>query len=936
MRSANKTLSEAARAALKITIVHGDLTYIAEPLLIGHYRASRLTGAEAVMDRAIGGVMGGALQRGLYPVDTGSHQIFYNAHQNTQNPFQMPRPVAVIVAGLGPEGELRGAGLVTTVRQAVIGWAQRLLEQQNVPPLFTLATTLLGSGGVGISVGQAAQLIAQGVREANQRLASGQNEKRWPQVEELQIIELYLDRAADAWRAMQTLAAGSSAWYTVGPRIEEGTGGILRPPEGSYRGADYDFISAIVQQTTDEGETIAYTIDTRRARTEVHTHAAQLPLIRSLILNASNTYAADDDVGRTLFSLLVPVDLEPFLASSAATVIEVEQGTAGIPWELLDSQISGSDDRRAWAIRTKLLRKLRTAGVSPRVNDASVADGVLVIGDPDCKRAMYPKLPAARQEATDVAACFNSDRPDCATGLISALDLSGEDPDAGAVIKKVMGSDWRIIHIAAHGEPPINENGCLNRRGVVLSNNAFLGPHEIASLRVVPELVFINCCYLASGDASRLLTEMPYNRATFAAGVAEALIRGGVRCVVAAGWAVDDTAAQSFAKAFYRKLLAGANFRDAVGAAREETRKYGGTTWAAYQCYGDPDWTYRRTTADAQRPDPPGPSQDFAGIASKPALVLALDTMAVKSEFQGADDKAQADRLRFLEATHAFWGDCGSVAEAFATVWAKMNRLDEAIAWYERAQAAPDGSASLSVLEQLANLRARRAWEKLSAVDAPTSTHLDAARAEIASAMELLQKLLDLGPTPERQSLFGSAYKRLALVESLAGAGREAQERMALEQMRAHFDKVGKTGFYPAMNVIAAQVALAGRTPADLDPEAHTIDVLRQSMKSAPPDFWSVVGQTELGMYAAMAEGKLAAAQTRLAKEFTDHHGKVRAPKRWASVYDNATLVLSAYQRRRKAGDESDAARSLLELLSGLARDQSPSDPSKKKKPPEQ
>jgi hypothetical protein len=34
--------------------------------------------------------------------------------------------------------------------------------------------------------------------------------------------------------------------------------------------------------------------------------------------------------------------------------------------------------------------------------------------------------------------------------------------------------------------------------GVVLSNGAFLGPAEIKAMRVVPELVFINCCHLGA------------------------------------------------------------------------------------------------------------------------------------------------------------------------------------------------------------------------------------------------------------------------------------------------------------------------------------------------------------------------------------------------------------------------------------------------------
>ncbi len=61
----------------------------------------------------------------------------------------------------------------------------------------------------------------------------------------------------------------------------------------------------------------------------------------------------------------------------------------------------------------------------------------------------------------------------------------------------------------------------------------------------------------------------PYDRAAFAANIAEALIKVGVRCVIAAGWAVDDEAAATFATTFYARLLENARFIEAVGAARE-------------------------------------------------------------------------------------------------------------------------------------------------------------------------------------------------------------------------------------------------------------------------------------------------------------------------------------------------------------------------------
>ena len=54
----------------------------------------------------------------------------------------------------------------------------------------------------------------------------------------------------------------------------------------------------------------------------------------------------------------------------------------------------------------------------------------------------------------------------------------------------------------------------------------------------------------------------------FASGIAGALIEIGVRCVIAAGWAVDDDAARVFAEEFYASLLRGNRFIVAVGEAR--------------------------------------------------------------------------------------------------------------------------------------------------------------------------------------------------------------------------------------------------------------------------------------------------------------------------------------------------------------------------------
>ncbi|MEP7298742.1 MAG: hypothetical protein ABI702_21365, partial [Burkholderiales bacterium] len=65
-------------AALRVTVCNADLKFVADPLLIGHYRSLVLTGAEWVVDGLVAHAMSESLATGLYPDATGTHQIFGN------------------------------------------------------------------------------------------------------------------------------------------------------------------------------------------------------------------------------------------------------------------------------------------------------------------------------------------------------------------------------------------------------------------------------------------------------------------------------------------------------------------------------------------------------------------------------------------------------------------------------------------------------------------------------------------------------------------------------------------------------------------------------------------------------------------------------------------------------------------------------------------
>ena len=169
-------------------------------------------------------------------------------------------------------------------------------------------------------------MVAQGVREADEQL----QDTGWPRVAGLTLIEWYLDRAGEAWLALQAQVQATPGRIDLAPAVKEGTGGLRRALEGNYRGAAHDLISAV--QTLDENKQplITYTVDTRRARSEVRAQRAQGPLLVQLVQSASNDGNRDAQIGRTLFNLLVPIELEPTLAGSSDWMLAGNAGKRDI------------------------------------------------------------------------------------------------------------------------------------------------------------------------------------------------------------------------------------------------------------------------------------------------------------------------------------------------------------------------------------------------------------------------------------------------------------------------------------------------------------------------------------------------------------------------------------------------------------------------------
>jgi len=326
----------------------------------------------------------------------------------------------------------------------------------------------------------------------------------------------------------------------------------------------------------------------------------------------------------------------------------------------------------------------------------------------------------------------------------------------------------------------------------------------------VPELFFLNCCHVGAigqGQGNRL-----------AVGLAEQLIRIGVRAVVAAGWPVDDAAATSLAEVLYHAMVAEprAGFGEAVRLAREKVfAGFGGitNTWGAYQCYGDPEFALRSPAGAVATSAP-------RFVSRGEAIQWLRDFASRLSDLSSPDVADALARLRTVEATVPVCWRCGRFLAEIGSAYGDLGAFDEAVDRYSTALKTARGQEEvpLRLIEQLGNLLARRAGGRYSA--AATDADRKAAAADnnrdLTEAFTHLHRALDVARTPERLALLGSCLKRAALISAgkrrrrYLSAAADAYEE-ALDQDRAHADD-GVNHYY-ALNQVACRALLAPDPP---------------------------------------------------------------------------------------------------------------------------
>ena len=625
------------QAPLTVTVVHGDIAFETRTLLVGHPAGRWLRCAEPGLDIVLRGALSTRLRLGAYPQEVGEVAVVPRARRGAED---HPAPIIAVVAGLGPHQALTRARVAEAVEAAVVEAAlptyDAVFAASGLPDMEArqgISVALpLGIGPRGLSVDDLVSATLEAVILANRRL----NEFGLLNIKQVRLVFSFGDHAKDAVRA-------AVSWSrNPGTVLERSESVVVAPPEVSPQ-AESTWVPPD-QPLQARGVGDFQRIEARRGeRSEVQSitfvhsgpGAAASRLDHEILwaratelsqgLTASSRF--DRDAVRALRDYVLPSVVAASLDRGPDAQIAVDRVTAAIPWEAF--VLAGA--RAELTGRTALLRQLIDVG-EPVAARSVEERRALVVRSPKPAGDQWPALAGVEPEARAVASTL-------AGAGYEVAETDGPWTEVVAALTRPA----QILHLVGHGawEPQKQEG-----TGFVTSDGAVLGRAQLRSLRrAPPALVFINACSLGRLDGQR---------GAFAADLASFLISEvGVAVVIAAGWSIGDDAAVAFARTLYERLVDGAPLRLAVAAARVAAISASprDATWAAYQCYGDPEFVLPSTAETRSSLD-----QDLEALVEAADLVSAGEIADMISQVHGrllledvdAGDGARSTRQRDL------------------------------------------------------------------------------------------------------------------------------------------------------------------------------------------------------------------------------------------------------------------------------------------------
>ncbi len=757
-----------------VTVSNGDLLYSSYPIVAGHFLNDGVLYAERSIDNYLNGSLTSKHRLGLYPGDIGTNAIFGKMEGND---FE-----GAIIVGLGEPDQLTSFQLSKSVEQGVLNYLLSIRGAPIPKKGIGVSSLIVATGYGGLSVEGSLKAIIDGVNRANDKVKMLSDEG-YRNVQNIEIIELYADRALNCMYVLNKIANKENSTYNIiigNKRIKNLLGIQKRTPldtaEGWWNRITIKYKEA--NEQTGEPSSMVFGSSTGDSREEENELYSSTPLIDLFISEVSSSNQWSACTAKTLFELLIPNNLKEKLKRKGNISWILDSKTASYPWELLQDNTTNT---KPLCINAGMIRQLSTKDY--RINIKRVAEkGALIIADP-ILNGFISQLPGAKEEGMMVKDTLEN------VGY-PTTELIGTD--AESIVKNFFCNDYTIIHLAGHG---VFNPKSPKKSGMVIGKDIFLTVFEIQQMPVVPELVFVNCCHLGYSNSE---DEKFYrDRYKLAANIGTELISIGVKAVIAAGWAVNDAAALDFAQVFYSSMFSGDNFGDAVKNARNYIyeKHPGNNTWGAYQCYGDPFFKLKGISG--------GKGSWSPSYIVPQEAEIDLDNLLNQLQMATSADKDHLAELEtIMKAVDRDVFRTPQIIERVAKIYQELAMYIEAAGNYEELLKMENAEFSFSCMEKYCNTRAKLYIREIFDDENTTPASKKVAYKNTERVISDLKVLLFAGETAERQNLLGSAYKRLSMLAPDFKKRTNAYKNAISHYERAYSNDFNSNKIYSIANSI--------------------------------------------------------------------------------------------------------------------------------------
>lgn len=740
--SETQTEQLVVQSELKVKVVNGDLREAQYPVVAGHMVGDAIENAEGAIDKYLKGRLTERKNLGTYPSLIGEHSI-----------FSAPdcAPSMAMVIGLGRVEDLTSYNLKRSIEKAIVSLAVHSRDNNTHTDQSMnngVSFLLIGTNYGKLPVRESVKAIISGVRKANLLLSNASTEL--PLINEIEIIDYYEDVAVEAFIALKELNESESRnRFELHGKIEPRRG--VRKKNSMYRKETWWHQFSTVGMVQ-EGVLTGLKFDSSAGFAKVSTKTIQTGIkqVGILLNQLSERRQWDKKISKTLFELMIPNEFKNVVRSQNHLVWKMDVNSAAFPWELFHD---GDFDSVPTFVNCGLVRQLYSDDIEESVNRVP-HNRALVVGDPIYNDPRLSQLPGAVKEANIAVEFFRNN---------SIETMAMISKDSVDIMTSLFDEPIKYLHFAGHGlyDP---KNGEV---GIAIGDGITINPSMLNQLSYVPEFVFINCCY--SGKVSSEDQRYYKSRYQLAANIGVELIEKGVKAVIVTGWAVDDDAAETFARSFYRLMFAGYKFGEAIQIARKTTYTDHGYshTWGAYQCYGDPYYAFKQDLVNEEK--------DLEYVVVNQVYNDLDETFFQAKQGDFTNQLVLAKLENILQMAQKSGFNDAIIIEKTAMIYYELDLIEKAYQSYKQLLLQEKAYFSVKALELYCYLRAR----------VMNVNNVKNVR-DIKVMLKDILQILGIGETRERFSVLGFGYQKAAELTIKKSFGNPEEY---LEKMFHHYSE---------------------------------------------------------------------------------------------------------------------------------------------------